>query len=72
MCALGPRRGFTHFAGRALQRGLPQKLYTTLEELVELLDRLPLGDESDTAGLRAAQERSPQERSAGALRLTAA
>jgi transposase InsO family protein len=38
----------------------------------KMLDRLTVGDASDTAGLRAAQERSPQERSAGAARLTAA
>jgi len=38
----------------------------------KMLDRLTVGDASDTAGLRAAPERSPQERSAGAARLTAA
>ena len=38
----------------------------------KMLDRLTVGDASDTAGLRAAPERSPQERSAGATRLTAA
>src|ERR1700758_1304170 len=37
----------------------------------KMLDRLTVGDASDTAGLRAAPERSPQERSAGAGRLTA-
>jgi transposase InsO family protein len=38
----------------------------------KMLDRLTVGDASDTAGLRVAPERSPQERSAGAARLTAA
>ena len=38
----------------------------------KMLDRLTVGDASDTAGTRAAPERSPQERSAGAARLTAA
>ena len=38
----------------------------------KMLDRLTVGDASDTAGLRAAPERSPQERSAGAARLNAA
>ena len=38
----------------------------------KMLDRLTVGDASDTAGLRAAPEQSPQERSAGAARLTAA
>ena len=38
----------------------------------KMLDRLTVGDASDTAGLRAAPERSPQERSVGAARLTAA
>ena len=38
----------------------------------KMLDRLTLGDASDTAGRCAAPERSPQERSAGAARLTAA
>ena len=37
----------------------------------KMLDRLTVGDASDTAGLRAAPERSPQQRSAGAARLTA-
>jgi hypothetical protein len=36
----------------------------------KMLDRLTVGDASDTAGLRAAPERSPQERSAGTARLT--
>jgi transposase InsO family protein len=38
----------------------------------KMLDRLTAGDASDTASLRAAPERSLQERSAGAARLTAA
>jgi transposase InsO family protein len=38
----------------------------------KMLDRLTVGDASDTASLRAAPERSPQKRSAGAARLTAA
>ena len=38
----------------------------------KMLDRLTLGDASDTARRCAAPERSPQERSAGAARLTAA
>jgi hypothetical protein len=38
----------------------------------KMLDRLTVGDASDTAGLRATPERSPQERRAGAARLTAA
>jgi hypothetical protein len=35
-----------------------------------MLDRLAVGDTSATAGLRAAPERSPQERSAGGARFT--
>ena len=38
----------------------------------KMLDRLTVWDASDTAGLRAAPERSPQKWSAGATRLTAA
>ena len=38
----------------------------------KMLDRLTVADASDTVGWRAAPERSPQLRSAGAARLTAA
>jgi hypothetical protein len=38
----------------------------------KMLDRLTIGNASHTLRLRAAPERSPQERSAGTARLTAA